>query len=146
MTPRATLSLLLLITPASLLLALGSGSMAVDLWAVLGGGGDALAQTLILDLRLPRALSAFTTGALLALAPERGLHGLLFWLMGDLGHAPPPLWGLLVMALGLGLCMPLARNLNVLSRGELAAAALGVMSRGCAWRSTSSPRCSPPPR
>lgn len=36
--------------------------------AVLLGGGDALHQTLVLELRLPRALAAFGTGALLALA------------------------------------------------------------------------------
>lgn len=63
---------------------------------------------------------------MLAIAPERGLHGMLFWLMGDLSHTPPPHWGLLVLGLGLLACLPLARDLNVLARGELAAGALGV--------------------
>lgn len=63
---------------------------------------------------------------ILAIAPERNLHGMLFWLMGDLSHTPPPLWGLIVTALGLLACLPFARDLNVLARGELAAGALGV--------------------
>jgi iron complex transport system permease protein len=65
-------------------------------------------------------------GFILAIAPERNLHGMLFWLMGDLSHAPPPLWGLLVTGAGLLLCLPFARDLNVLARGELTAGALGV--------------------
>lgn len=63
---------------------------------------------------------------ILAIAPERNLHGMLFWLMGDLSHTPPPQWGLTVTALGLLLCLPFARDLNVLARGELTASALGV--------------------
>lgn len=50
-------------------LALGSVSLAPgELLAVLSGSGEPLHQTLVLDLRLPRALAAFGTGALLALA------------------------------------------------------------------------------
>ena len=63
---------------------------------------------------------------ILAIAPERGLHGMLFWLMGDLSHTPPPQWGLIITVLGLLACLPFARDLNVLARGELAASALGV--------------------
>lgn len=63
---------------------------------------------------------------ILAVAPERGLHGMLFWLMGDLSQPPSPGWGLLACGLGLLLCLPLARDLNILARGELAASALGV--------------------
>ncbi len=219
MTPRVTLSLLLLLAPASLLLALLSGSSGIEPWALLSHSAEPLVQTVVFELRLPRALAAFAVGGMLALAgalmqvllrnpladpyilgisggaavaallsllaglsglllagnafigalasmvlvfglahgrgtwtatrliltgvivaagwgalisliltlaPERGLHGLLFWLMGDLSHAPPPLWGLLACGLGLLLCLPLARDLNVLARGELAASALGV--------------------
>ena len=222
MPARLILPLLIVLAPLSLLLALSVGSVDTDaatLWAVLSGQGDGLAQTLVLELRLPRALSAFATGALLALAgtlmqvllrnpladpyilgisggaavaallsmllglsgawlagnafigaaitvalvfglahgrgawtptrllltgvvvaagwgavisfilaitPGRDLPGMLFWLMGDLSHAPPPLAGLLVTALGLLACLPLARDLNVLARGELAASSLGV--------------------
>jgi len=219
MTPRVTLGVLLLLAPASLLLSLLSGSIDINPWALLTHSAEPLAQTVVFELRLPRALAAFAVGGMLALAgalmqvllrnpladpyilgisggaavaallslmaglgglllagnaflgalasmllvfglahgrgawtatrliltgvivaagwgaliglilalaPERGLHGMLFWLMGDLSHTPPPLWGLLACGIGLLLCLPLARDLNVLARGELAASALGV--------------------
>ncbi|RAR64657.1 iron complex transport system permease protein [Onishia taeanensis] len=66
--PLAWLALAALLALA-IALALGSVGIAPDeLVAVLLGGGDALHQTLVLELRLPRALAAFGTGALLALA------------------------------------------------------------------------------
>lgn len=68
-------------------------------------------------------------GFLLVVSPDQRLHGMLFWLMGDLGYAGPPLPALAVLALGLLLCWPLARDLNLLQRGELQAGALGVDSR-----------------
>lgn len=66
---RRVLALLL---PLSLLavvagVAIGSVSISpLELWAVVRGQGDALHRTLLLDLRLPRALSAFAVGGLLA--------------------------------------------------------------------------------
>lgn len=63
-----TLTLLVL---AAFLLALGWGSVPVSparVIAVLFGADDTLAQTVVLELRLPRALAAFITGGLLALA------------------------------------------------------------------------------
>lgn len=70
---------------------------------------------------------------ILSLSPEQPLKGMLFWLMGDLSHAraeqldSPLLPATLVMGLLLSLAM--ARSLNVLSRGELQASALGVSLR-----------------
>lgn len=64
-------TLLLLLSIASLLVALAVGSVSIslaDTLAVLANGGEPLHRTLILDLRLPRALAAFATGGLLALA------------------------------------------------------------------------------
>ncbi len=63
---------------------------------------------------------------LLAVAPGRELRGMLFWLMGDLSHVREPFVALLVLGTGLAFILPWARTLNVLSRGELQAAALGV--------------------
>jgi iron complex transport system permease protein len=63
---------------------------------------------------------------LLVVSPERGLHGMLFWLMGDLSHAGSPWWALLALGLGLGIVLPLARSLNLLVWGELQAVTLGV--------------------
>ncbi|MCK5639958.1 MAG: iron ABC transporter permease [Gammaproteobacteria bacterium] len=63
---------------------------------------------------------------LLAIAPEQNLRGMLFWLMGDLAHVESPWIGLLILAIGLTVSLPLARNLNLLARGELQAQVLGV--------------------
>lgn len=65
------LSLLLLAALAALLLALGIGSAQISpaqIWDLLQGEGDALARTMVMELRLPRALSAFAVGGLLAVA------------------------------------------------------------------------------
>ena len=63
----ASASLALIAFMASL--AFGSVSLAPDqLLKVLSGDGDALAQRIVLELRLPRALSAVAVGGLLALA------------------------------------------------------------------------------
>ncbi|MDW7748691.1 MAG: iron chelate uptake ABC transporter family permease subunit, partial [Halomonas sp.] len=66
-----TLGVLAAVALAALVFAVALGSATVPLsdgLAVLVGGGDALSRTLILELRLPRALAAFATGGLLAVA------------------------------------------------------------------------------
>ena len=72
MKPSSLLPLLSLLALMSVGLAVsvGSASLRLDtvLAAVLGGGHDSVAREVILDLRLPRALNAFSTGGLLALA------------------------------------------------------------------------------
>ncbi len=69
---------------------------------------------------------------LLSLAPETQLRGMLFWLIGDLSSPAAPWLSLAVLVLGVIVAMPFARDLNALSRGETAAAALGV-SRHLPW-------------
>lgn len=67
---------ILLVTLALLALlvfgiALAEGSVSLPLhsvWSALTGHGDPLTRTLVLELRLPRALNAFAVGALLAMA------------------------------------------------------------------------------
>jgi iron complex transport system permease protein len=208
-------------------LALGSVPLPPgELLAVFTGGGEPLSQTLVIELRLPRTLAAFATGALLALAgalmqvllrnpladpyvlgisggaavgallsmlaglatalvsgaafagallstllvfglahgtgswtpvrllltgvvvaagwgalisfilavsPGVELPGMLYWLMGDLSHARNPAMGWTVLALVLVIAWPLGRSLNVLARGTLQAAALGVSVRSLEW-------------
>ncbi|WP_275287180.1 FecCD family ABC transporter permease [Halomonas elongata] len=223
------LAWLVLAALLSQVLAVSLGSVAVPadaLWSVLSGGGEPLHQTLVLELRLPRSLAAFGTGALLALAgalmqvllrnpladpyvlglsggasvaallamlaglgttlvagsafagalastlivfglahgtgswtptrmlltgvvmaagwgalisfllavsPVEQLPGMLYWLMGDLAYAGTP-WPVLVVAvLSLAVVMPLGRTLNVLARGGMQAAALGVAVRRMEW-------------
>lgn len=63
---------------------------------------------------------------LLSLAPDTQLRGMLFWLIGDLSAAGPGWPALLLLALVVGAALILARDLNVLLRGETTAASLGV--------------------
>jgi len=64
--------MLLALAPLALWFALSQGSLdigAVELWrALLSLPGDATAQRVILELRLPRAVAAFAVGGLLALS------------------------------------------------------------------------------
>ncbi|MCW4151556.1 iron ABC transporter permease [Halomonas sp. 18H] len=226
MPPLIWLLLAALLSQA-LALVLGSVAIPLDaLGAVLVGGGESLHRTLVLELRLPRALAAFGTGGLLALAgalmqvllrnpladpyvlglsggasvaallamlaglgtslvagsafagalastlivfglahgtgswtptrmlltgvvmaagwgalisflltvsPVEQLPGMLYWLMGDLAYADSP-WPVLgVSAASLLVMLPLGRTLNVLARGGLQAAVLGVNVRRMEW-------------
>ncbi len=90
-----------------------------------GSGNWTPARLLLTGVVLAAGFSAATT-LLLALSPERHLRGMLFWLMGDLSFAPAP-GRLLLLLLGLAAAATLAaRHLNVLARGELEAAILGL--------------------
>jgi len=72
MSSRASLRFVLIgLVPLSFAFALATGSVTLDvttLWQVLSGAERGLPATLVLDLRLPRAVSAFSIGGLLALA------------------------------------------------------------------------------
>ncbi len=127
---------------ALLAMSIGMGSAVVDVAAF----GGAMAATLLVfaiaqgtgswtptRLLLTGVVLAAGFGAattmLLALSPDQNLRGMLFWLMGDLSFAFDParcLWllALLVIAGTLG-----ARHLNVLARGELQAAIVGLPVR-----------------
>jgi len=65
-------------------------------------------------------------GLILAISPDTTLRGMLFWLMGDLEFAAHPLGAWLALAAGLAVALTLARDLNVLARGDLQARTLGV--------------------
>lgn len=223
--PALLLGGLGLLTLIAFCVALAVGSVPLPIGQVvhvLGGGGDALTRTLVLELRLPRAITAFSVGGLLALAgalmqvllrnpladpyilgvsggaavgallslllglagywvsgsaflgalismlivfvlahgrggwtPTRllltgvvvafgwgaaislllvlsdnaSLRGMLFWLMGDLSYRGSSWLPLAVLVAGLAVCLPFARHLNVLARGETLAEALGIAVR-----------------
>ena len=63
---------------------------------------------------------------LLAISPDQNLRGMLFWLMGDLSYSQSPVTGSILLFISLLVCLPLAKGLNLLARGELQAAALGI--------------------
>ena len=69
---------------------------------------------------------------MLVVGGEASLHtmqSMLFWLMGDFSYQPGSSLALAVLAAGLVLSWPFARQLNVLARGETLAEALGVPVR-----------------
>ena len=65
-------------------------------------------------------------GLLLAISPEQGLRGMLFWLMGDLSNAAFPTGSLPVLLIGLIAAIGIGRSLNILAHGEQTAGALGI--------------------
>ena len=124
---------------ALLAMVMGFGSAIIDVSAFAGAMAATLlvfsiahgtgswtpARLLLTGVVLAAGFSAATT-LLLAMSPDQNLRGMLFWLMGDLSFAYDParclvLLALLVVAGTLG-----ARHLNVLARGELQAAIVGL--------------------
>jgi len=70
---------------------------------------------------------------MLAISPTQRLPGMLYWLMGDVSYARTPWPALGLLALVCLLVAPLGRSLNVLARGPMQAAALGVAVRPLEW-------------
>jgi len=70
---------------------------------------------------------------MLAISPTQRLPGMLYWLMGDVSYARTPWPALGFLALVCLLVAPLGRSLNVLARGPMQAAALGVAVRPLEW-------------
>ncbi len=101
------------------------GSMALVFGLAHGRGGWTPTRLLLTGVVVAAGWGALVS-FILSIAPEGRLHGMLFWLMGDLGYAVSPLPAAVALAVGLGVALMLARDLNVLVRGELLAGALGV--------------------
>lgn len=70
---------------------------------------------------------------MLAISPAQRLPGMLYWLMGDVSYARSPWPALALLFLVCLLVVPLGRSLNVLARGPMQAAALGVAVRPLEW-------------
>lgn len=70
---------------------------------------------------------------MLATGPADKLPGMLYWLMGDLTYARSPWPAVVALVLTCLLVVPLGRSLNVLARGPLQAAALGVSVKPLEW-------------
>ena len=63
---------------------------------------------------------------ILTLSPASNLHGMLFWLMGDLSYSSSVAFTFVALVVGLVLSMLLSSQLNVLIRGDKLAATLGL--------------------
>jgi iron complex transport system permease protein len=89
------------------------------------GALDASPRLLLIGVIMAAGWGALIT-LMLTLAPAARLRGMLFWLMGDLNGVDSWAPALLALAGTLALSYPLARELNVLLRGDALAQALGV--------------------
>ncbi len=90
-----------------------------------GDGSWTQTRLLLTGVMVASGCSALMT-LLLSIAPEERLRGMLFWLMGDFSQGVNPIFALIgVLTTGI-LVAPLARDLNVLARGNDTARALGV--------------------
>ncbi|MFG6178276.1 FecCD family ABC transporter permease [Halomonas sp. THAF12] len=97
-----------------------------------GGGSWTPTRLLLTGVVMASGWGALIT-FLLAVSPVERLPGMLYWLMGDLAYAGSPWPVLATAAAGLAVVLPLGRTLNVLARGGLQAAALGVAVRPLEW-------------
>ena len=93
-----------------------------------GDGSWTQTRLLLTGVMVAAGCGAIIT-LLLSIAPEERLRGMLFWLMGDFSQGVNPKFALIgLIVIGL-LTAPLARDLNVLIRGNDTAKALGVAVR-----------------
>ena len=93
------------------------------------GAMDASPRLLLTGVMLASGWGAIIT-MMFALAPEAKLRGMLFWLMGDLNGAESWAPAMVALAVSVAVVYPMARELNVLLRGETVARALGVRVSG----------------
>jgi iron complex transport system permease protein len=93
-----------------------------------GRGGWTPARLLLTGIVVAAGCNA-AVSLMLALAEEAPVRGMLFWLMGDFGYGGSPVPMLAVAGAGLAAGLLLARPLDVLARGELQAALLGLPVR-----------------
>ena len=90
-----------------------------------GDGSWTQTRLLLTGIIVAAGCSALVS-LMLSIADENRLRGMLFWLMGDLGQDNPWWPATLALVVALALAMPFARELNLLSRGQMQAQALGV--------------------
>ena len=107
----------------------GALAAMLTVFSLARGDGSWTQSRLLLTGVIVAAGCGAGVALILSIAPEQKLHSMLFWLMGDLSHAGSPWPALVVLALGVACVLPLARDLNLLSRGDLVAGTLGVQVR-----------------
>jgi iron complex transport system permease protein len=128
---------------ALLAMMLGLGATLVDVSAFAGAmlatllvfsiaqgtGNWTPTRLLLTGVVLAAGFSAATT-LLLALSPDQNLRGMLFWLVGDLSFSYSPAQSLWLLAAITVAGLVSARDLNVLARGDLQAAIVGLPVAG----------------
>ncbi|MDX1589808.1 MAG: iron ABC transporter permease [Oleiphilaceae bacterium] len=97
-----------------------------------GSGSWTASRLLLTGVVVASGWGALIT-LMLATGPADKLPGMLYWLMGDLTYARSPWPAVVALVLVCLLVVPLGRSLNVLARGPLQAAALGVSVKPLEW-------------
>jgi iron complex transport system permease protein len=90
-------------------------------------------QFLLTGIALASGFSALASLILLT-SPDTILRGMLFWLIGDLSYAHLPLAEGSILLIGLLMSLMIAKELNLLVRGEKEATALGVNTQHLQWK------------
>lgn len=93
-----------------------------------GEGSWTQTRLILTGVMVAAGCSAIIT-LLLSIAPEERVRGMLFWLMGDFSQGVDPIFALIGVVFLALLSMPLARDLNIMIRGDDTAVALGVSLR-----------------
>jgi iron complex transport system permease protein len=108
-----------------------AGALASTLvvFTLAAGGQDRSPGRLLLTGVVVAAGWGAAITLILALAPDRSLRSMLFWLMGDFSFASNPVPSLLVATLAMIAGLLLAPTLNILSTGDRQATLLGVAVR-----------------
>ncbi|MFT5114656.1 MAG: iron complex transport system permease protein [Parasphingorhabdus sp.] len=114
--------------------AFGGASLATLLVFVLAYGNGIWSATRLL---LTGVVLASGWGAiisfLLAISGDQRVFSMLFWLMGDLRHADAAWWPTLILGPVFAVMFWKARDLNLLSVGDLKAQSLGVEVQQVRW-------------
>jgi iron complex transport system permease protein len=82
-------------------------------------------KVLLTGVALTSGFSALIS-FILMISDDRELHSMLFWLLGDLSYAHKPYMESAILLIALLLSLSLAKQLNVLSRGNREAESLGI--------------------
>jgi iron complex transport system permease protein len=93
-----------------------------------GRGGWTPTRLLLTGIAVAAGWGALIS-LLLVLGSDASLHSMIFWLMGDFSYQSGGSLALIMLVVGLAICWPFARQLNVLARGETLAEALGIAVR-----------------
>jgi iron complex transport system permease protein len=106
--------------------ALGALAACVLVFALAHGAGGWTPTRLLLTGIIVAAGAGSVVSLLLALGDEIRLRGMVFWLLGDLSRTARWPWLLALVLAGAGTGTVLGRHLNVLSRGVVQAASVGM--------------------
>lgn len=90
-----------------------------------GKGGWTVSRLLLTGIVMASGWMAIIS-FVLVIAPPDKIHGMLFWLMGDLSYDRPISLAYVILIVGFVLTLPLSRQLNVMIWGDKQAGSLGV--------------------